>query len=82
MLPPIHKLSSGSRVVFAHSSRRAHRLQTDVFVAALMREELETLEILPTTSEEKKKKKRSFRLKQTLQQQKDEKSFSHKTSVV
>jgi hypothetical protein len=57
MLPPIHKLSSGSRVVFAHSSRRAHRLQTDVFVAALMREELETLEILPTTSEEKKKKK-------------------------
>jgi hypothetical protein len=57
MLPPIHKLSSGSRVVFAHSSRRAHRLQTDVFVAALMREELETLEILSTTSEGEKKKK-------------------------
>jgi hypothetical protein len=50
-----------------------------VFVAALMQEELETLEILPTTSGGKKK---SFRLKQTLQQQKDEKSFSHKTSVV
>jgi hypothetical protein len=79
MLPPIHKLSSGSRVVFAHSSRRAHRLKTDVFVAPLMQEELETLEILPTTSGGKK---RSFRLKQTLQQQKDEKSFSHKTSVV
>jgi len=56
MLPPIHKLSSGSRVVFAHSSRRAHRLKTDVFVAPLMQEELETLEILPTTSGEKKKK--------------------------
>jgi len=56
MLPPIHKLSSGSRVVFAHSSRRAHRLKTDVFVAPLMQEELETLEILPTTSGGKKKK--------------------------
>jgi hypothetical protein len=54
MLPPIHKLSSGSRVVFAHSSRRAHRLQTDVFVAALVQEELETFEILPTTSGKKK----------------------------
>jgi hypothetical protein len=48
MLPPIRKLSSGSRVVFAH------RRQTDVFVAALMQEELETLEILPTTSGGKK----------------------------
>jgi hypothetical protein len=55
MLPPIHKLSSGSRVVFAHTSRGAHRLQTDVFVAALMQEELETLEIIPTTSGGKKK---------------------------
>jgi hypothetical protein len=63
MLPPIHKLSTANRVVFAHSSRRAHRLQTDVFVAVLMQEELETLEILPTTSG---KKKKSFRLKQTL----------------
>jgi hypothetical protein len=55
MLPPIHQLSSGSRVVFAHSSRRSHRLQTDVFVAALIQEELETLEILPTTSGKKRK---------------------------